>query len=338
MILKSNPRIEASIADHFRQTGTAWSMGSFGAIAEFHHVAGDPAPRLLDGGIVTARGGLRLTDMEAIRPVAWEALSPHPHRWQQGVSLCVEAEQAAMAQRKVLTEIGPDHDALRDLDRGAILFDMGLDQPQVDFCIRTADPDLIALLRAEAGRSVTDPDCRAMPAILAAHPHRVALTRIGRVEVFQKIGGPDTGGASPIGPHTHVLPQLLRARRTHSANTPIPQGLVPVAGLHPESPIMDSLGADRDFDRAAFDAFQHMLAAWGDPARHILKSEIWYMLAAGDPPDRIDPPTDRFGRAALRVALRQAERRDGASDLLLRWRAAFDRESDRSEDADTPGH
>lgn len=338
MISKSDPRIETSIADHFRRTSSAWSMGSFGAIAEFHHVAGDPVPRLLDGGIVTDRGGLRLTDMGAIRPVAWEALSPRPHRWQQGVSLCVEAAQAAMAQRKVLTEIGPDPAPLRQQDHGAILFDMGLDQPQVDFCIRTADPDLIALLRAEAGKPVTAPDCRAMPAILAAHPHRVALTRIGRVEVFQKIGGPDTGGVSPVGPHTHVLPQLLRARRTHSANTPIPEGLVPVAGLHPESPIMDSLGADRDFDRAAFDAFQHMLAAWGDPARHNLKAEIWYMLAAGDPPDRIDPPADRFGRVALRVALRQAERRDGASDLLLRWRAAFDRESDRSEDADMPGH
>lgn len=338
MISKSDPRIETSIADHFRRTSSAWSMGSFGAIAEFHHVAGDPVPRLLDGGIVTDRGGLRLTDMGAIRPVAWETLSPRPHRWQQGVSLCVEAAQAAMAQRKVLTEIGPDPTPLRQQDRGAILFDMGLDQPQVDFCIRTADPDLIALLRAEAGKPVTAPDCRAMPAILAAHPHRVALTRIGRVEVFQKIGGPDTGGVSPVGPHTHVLPQLLRARRTHSANTPIPEGLVPVAGLHPESPIMDSLGADRDFDRAAFDAFQHMLAAWGDPARHNLKAEIWYMLAAGDPPDRIDPPADRFGRVALRVALRQAERRDGASDLLLRWRAAFDRDPSRTEDADMPGH
>lgn len=207
MILKSDPRIETSIADHVRQTGTAWSMGSFGAIAEFHHVAGDPAPRLLDGGIVTDRGGLRLTDMDAIRPVAWEALSPRPHRWQQGVSLCVEAAQAAMAQRKVLTEIGPDPDSLRQQDCGAILFDMGLDQPQVDFCIRTADPDLIALLRAEAGKPVTDHDSRAMPAILKTHPHRVALTRIGRVEVFQKIGGPDTGGVSPVGPHTHVLPQ-----------------------------------------------------------------------------------------------------------------------------------
>ncbi len=84
-----------------------------------------------------------------------------------------------------------------------------------------------------------DPDNLVMAAILAAHPHRVALSRIGRVEVWQKIGGPDTGGVSLVGPHTHVLQKLLRARRRHLANMPIPGGLVPVVGFHPASPIMD---------------------------------------------------------------------------------------------------
>lgn len=331
--------LAATLIAALNQTGTGWSMGSFGAIAEFHHVAGDPPP-VLPGGcaVVTGRGGLRIEDIAAIRPVAWEALSPRPHRWQQGVSLCVGADRAPMAQRGVLTEIGPDEAALRPEDRDAVLFDMGLGQLQVDFCIRTGDADLIALLRAEAGKSVMDPDCRAMPAILRAHPHRVALTRIGRVEVFQKIGGPETGGVSPIGPHTHVLPQLLRARRTHSANTPIPDGLVPVAGLHPESPVMDTLGTDRDFDRASFDAFQAMLAAWGDPARNAVKERVRAALAAGKEPEAMPMPEDRFGRVALRVALRQAERCDGASPLLSRWRAAFDRETAAAEDADAPGH
>lgn len=320
------------------QPETGWSMGSFGAIAEFHHVAGDPAPELLPGcGAATARGGVRLENIEAIRPVAWEALSPRPHRWQQGVSLCLARDAAPMARRETLTEIGPDEGALREADRGAVLFDMGLAQPQVDFCIRTDDSELIALLRAEAGKSVTSPDCSAMPAILAAHPHRVALTRIGRVEVFQKIGGPDTGGVSPMGPHTHVLPKLLRARRTHSANTPIPEGLVPVAGLHPPSPVMDPMGADRDFDLKDFDAFQKLLGEYGDPDHGDLKTKIWNALAAGAGPDTITPPDGRHARVALRVALRQAERRDGPSELLSRWRSAFDRDADAG-DEDAPGH
>lgn len=315
--------------------GCGWSMGSFGAIAEFHHVAGDPPSRPQGLALVSDRGGLRLDDLSRVTPIAWEALSPRPHRWQQGVALCLPEGATGTARRAVLTELGPDTQALRPEDRGAILFDMGLDQPQVDFCIRTADPGLISALRRECGRSVFD--SHAMAAILPAHPHRVALSGIGRIEVFQKIGGPDTGGVSPTGPHTHVLPQLLRARRSHSANLAIPAGLVPVAGVHPASPVMDSLGADRDFDAPAFDRFQALLAEWGDAGRQALKSRVWAALAAGDAPDSLAVPDDRHARAALRVALRQAERRDGASAGLAAWRAAFDRDAGQPE-ADAPGH
>lgn len=318
-----------------------WSMGSFGAIAEFHHVAGDPAPDLLPGcAVVTARGGLRLEVLDRVIPVAWEALSPRPDRWQQGVALCLPAVAAAMQSRAALTEIGPDTGALRAENREAILFDMGLDQPQVDFCIRIADPDLLALLRRHAGRSVMEHDNPVMAAILKAHPNRVALTRIGRIEVFQKIGGPDTGGVSPAGPHTHVLPKLLRARRSHSANTPIPEGLVPVAGLHPASAVMDPMGADKPFSEPRFAEFQRLLAAWGDPRTNAIKAEVAAALASGVAPEAFAAPADRFGRVALRVAVRQAERRLGASDLIVRWRAAFDREAEPAIEADTdaPGH
>ncbi|CAM3240652.1 hypothetical protein SAMN04488021_13427 [Paracoccus aminovorans] len=328
--------LENRLRDAMRNPGTGWSMGSFGAIAEFHHVAGDPAATPLPGcGIVTARGGIRLENIAAIRPVAWEGLSPRPHRWQQGVALCLPEGETGTARRSVLTELGPDTGALRDQDREAVLFDLGLDQPQVDFCVRTSDPALIAALRAECGRGVFE--SHAMAAILPAHPHRVALTGIGRVEVFQKIGGPDTGGVSPPGPHTHVLPKLLRSRRTHSANTPIPPGLVPVAGLHPESPVMDTMGADRDFDAAAFADFQRMLAEWGDGGRNALKARVWAALAEGVAPGDFPPPDDRHARTALRVALRQAERRDGPSPALAAWRAAFDRDT-AEPDEDAPGH
>lgn len=324
------------LAALMRDPACGWSMGSFGAIAEFHHVAGDPPPQLpAPGTVVTDRGGLRLDDLSAVIPVAWEGLSPRPHRWQQGVALCLPEAATGTARRSVLTELGPDSAALRETDREAILFDMGLDQPQVDFCIRTADPDLIAALRRDCGQPIFA--SHAMAAILPAHPHRVALTGIGRIEVFQKIGGPDTGGVSPPGPHTHVLAQLLRSKRSHSANLPIPAGLVPVAGLHPESPVMDPMGADRDFDAGAFDRFQAMLADWGDAARLRLKAQVWAALAAGEGPEGFSVPDDRHARAALRIALRQAARRGDHAAGLDGWRAAFDREAAAS-DADAPGH
>ncbi|AGT11460.1 DUF6925 family protein [Paracoccus aminophilus] len=332
------PTLDQHLKAALPDPDAGWSMGSFGAIAEFHHVAGDPAPALLAGcAAVSARGGVRLEELDRVTPIAWEALSPRPDRWQQGVALCLPAPEAAMTQRAVLTELGPDHDALRAQDRAGVLFDMGLDQPQVDFCIRTADPELLALLRAHVGRPVMAPGNPAMAAILKAHPHRVAQSRIGRVEVYQKIGGPDTGGTSPTGPHTHVLPKLLRARRSHSANMPIPEGLVPVAGFHPPSPIMGTLAEDRAFDPEIFAAFQAFLSAWGDPVNLAIKQRLWAALAGGAEPGDLAPPEDRAGRVAFRVALRQAGRREGENARLARWRAAYDRELDHA-DEDAPGH
>ena len=61
--------------------------------------------------------------------------------------------------------------------------------------------------------------------ILAANPHRVFISRLGRIEVYQPI--PPPSGKSPEGPHTHVLPRLLKSGRTHPATEPVPEGWFP---------------------------------------------------------------------------------------------------------------
>ena len=330
------PDLDTIVARGLTDPETGWNMGSFGAIAEFHHV-GDEAPPLITtpGVQVTARGGVRIARLSGVRPLAYELLSPRPHRWSQTVALCLPEAEAMMHRRKVLTDLGPDDGALRDADRGAVLFDMGLDQPQVDFCIRTADPDLLAVLIANTGRSLFDHDNPAMMAILKAHPHRVALTRIGRVEVYQKIGGPDTGGVSPEGPHTHVLPKLLRAGRTHSANAPIPAGLVPCANFHPSNPVIGRMGEDRELDRAAFNSFQTLLNAWGPDDYRDAKAAVWKALSAGRGPDGHTAPASRVARTGLRNGLRQWRRLHGDSALLSTWTQAFDAVAEDDPDAET---
>jgi len=185
----------------------------------------------------------------------------------------------------------------------------------------------------------------AMGAILKAHPHRVAITRAGRAEVFQKIGGPDTGGVSPAGPHTHVLPKLMASGRTHTANTPIPEGMVPVASLHPGNPVIGALGEDRPFDPDLHERFQALLAVHGLPPLVAVKRAAVAALARGLEASTFAEPGGRHERAALRIALRQqvrlAEAR-GDTDLARRvadWRAVFDN-SRSAEDADdeAPGH
>lgn len=331
-------QLETVLRDGMTDPDAGWNMGSLGAIAEFHHVAGDsepaPAAELIQ---FSDRGAIRIETLDNVRPVAYETLSPKSHRWTQAVSLCLPEDVAKMSQRNVLTELGADTGAIRAEDRDAFLFDMGLGQPQVDFCIRTSDPALLQVLRVGEGQSLFDSGNPAMSAILSAHPHRVALTRLGRVEVYQMIGGPDTGGVSPEGPHTHVLPRLLRSHRTHSANTPIPEGWVPCCGFHPKSPVMGRLGEDKDFDAPAFEAFQALLSAWGNEDYAEQKRLVWSALDEGRDPETWARPETRVARAGLRNAIRQWRRQHGDSSLVTAWAVAFDN-GEGDADPENPGH
>lgn len=341
-------RLQDLLGQHLANWQSGWSMGTFGAIAEFHQDLGeipvidDPA-RLTRA---TRRGGVRIepTALANIVPVAYETLSPKRHRWSQALALCLPEHLARRPARQVLTEIGPDDNAIRGIDRTGILFDMGLSLPQCDFCVRTSDPKLLGVLRANLGLSVMDPANHAMAAILSAHPHRVALTNIGRVEVYQKIGGPDTGGVSPAGPHTHVLPKLLKGGRTHSANTPIPVGLLPVGSLHPGNPVSDEMGQDRPFDQRLHSAFQSLLKDFGIAEAVAVKSLVEEVLRNGKEPDETELPATRLSRTSVRMALRQQEHvalSSAQAELLAligRWRNALEGTDDSGEEDDAPGH
>lgn len=331
-------QLETVLRNGLNDPDAGWNMGSLGAIAEFHHVAGDPVTpeaKTLQQG--TSRGAIRIDTLEGVKPVAYETLSAKSHRWLQAVALCLPEEDARMNQRTVLTELGPDTAAIRAEDRDGVLFDMGLGQQQLDFCIRTSDPALLKLLRAQDRRSLMEQGNPAMGAILSAHPHRVALTRLGRVEVYQMIGGPDTDGKSPEGPHTHVLPQLMRVKRTHAASTPIPKGWVPCCGFHPKSPVMGRLGEDKSFDEAAFDAFQILLSEWGPEDYVTQKRDVWSALTEAVRPEGWDRPDSLTKRSGLRNAIRQWRRQKGDSDLVSAWAYKFDH-GDEGTEPENPGH
>lgn len=339
--------LEHLLRGHLADWRTGWSMGTFGAIAEFHHDDGEVA--VIDDSYAlaraTKRGGIRLERkrLDAIVPVAHETLSPRRHRWSHGVSLCLPEVDARRAARSVLTEIGPDDHSIRGIDRTGILFDMGLSLPQCDFCIRTSEPRLLSALRANLGRSVLDPDNPVMGTILAMHPHRVALTNIGRVEVYQMIGGPDTGGVSPAGPHTHVLPKLLRGGRTHSANTPIPEGLLPLGAMHPGNPVIGPMGEDLPFDKTLHEVFQALLGKFGVAEVVAEKARVVEAIGRGERPEDFIAPRDRFARSAVRLAIRQQARlADHLADTAMAariaaWQRVHDQGAEAEED-DAPGH
>jgi hypothetical protein len=325
--------LTAQIAD----AETNWSLGTFGAIAEFTRDPGEPVAFTRSAtslSAVTPRGGLRLERVADMRLVASETATGKS--WNHRIALCLPEARCAMSRRAVLTELGPDAEALREQDRGAILFDLGLDALQADFCIRVPDTDVAAQLRTHAGRAVFEPGNPAMSLILASSPHRVFVSRLGRIEVLQSIPSPD--GTSPESPHTHVLPKLLRLQRTHAATEPIPDGFVPCAHLYPAHPAKDAFGHRRPFDPARHDAFQKMLRMFGNPELVVVKEKVAAAIAAGQGPSAVVLADNRFSRINVRVALRQLRMSHEASPSLTAWVAAHEQAGQIATNEDPHGH
>ena len=210
----------------------------------------------------------------------------------------------------------------------------GLGALQADFCVRIGDRSLAARLREHTGRAVFEAGNPVMGMILAANPHRVFISRLGRIEVYQPI--PPPSGRSPEGPHTHVLPKLLRSGRTHPATEPIPEGLVPCAHLYPAHPARDALGEARPFEAKHHHAFQQMLAACGDPLALRIKRRVIDAVLAGEPP--VEIAGDRHGRTSIRIALRQLKAKGHASSTLGVWLANFDSASSEEGDDEAALH
>jgi hypothetical protein len=314
---------------------TQWSLGTFGAIAEFSRDRDEPV-RLGQSdhavSAITSRGGISIKPHPASRPFASEGITRTG--WNQRVALCLPENDCAMNRRTALTEIGPDHNAPRKEDRESILFDLGLGALQADFCVRIGDRSLAARLREHTGRAVFEAGNPAMGMILAANPHRVFISRLGRIEVYQPI--PPPSGRSPEGPHTHVLPKLLKSRRTHPATEPVPEGLVPCAHLYPAHPARDALGEARPFEAMHHHAFQQMMAACGDPLALKIKQRVIDAVLGGEPPTLV--ADDRHGRTSIRIALRQMKAEGHASPTLSTWLASFDQAGSEEGDEEAAIH
>jgi len=324
--------IEDFLFQQLNDSKSHWSIGTFGAIAEFSRVGEEDIVinRQREAiSAVTKRGGISIMMRGGFRPFASESVAWQG--WSHRLSLCLSSAEAAMNGRSVLTELSADVNALRVEDRGDVLFDLGLAAPHVDFCIRVKDARLGDQLRKYVGKRLYEAGNPALSAILESSPHRVFISRLGRIEVFQTI--PGHGQKSPEGPHTHVLPQLLKQLRTHSATEPVPDGLIPCAHVYPWHPADVSLGKTPLFDTAQHSYFQAVLKSFGDERAISIKDRvIGSVMAERGPPTKCFAQS-RFDRASIRIALRQMKAANYQSKTLGKWLAAYDRLYDAEVDA-----
>ncbi len=309
-----------------------WSIGTFGAIGEFARDDDEPAYLAREGDarrIVTTRGGMRIAPVPGLQAIAYDTLASDGETWGQSVAFCLPVP--SRLEQAGVQDLGADGEALKAEDRDARLFDLGVGRGHVRFCVRTRDDGLIAALQALAGRDPFGPDgAEAMREVLRAQPNRIMLSPVGRVEVYSPI--PLRGGASPEGPHTHLLPRMLASGRTHAANAPIPDGMQPVLYLHPRSPWRDGLGQRVPFDAELDAHFNALLAQFGLPQDLAVREQVEQAVASGVDPAGFAWPETRRGRAEARIALRRIARSDG--QRVAPWRQRYDRlpESEAAED------
>ncbi|MEQ8829053.1 MAG: hypothetical protein RLW87_04535 [Alphaproteobacteria bacterium] len=312
---------------YLRDSDTSWTVAVFGAIAEYHTVPGEPQEVRLsaDGGTIIGSGGaLRVALSGPVRLAPYEFLTKRRDFWLHGVNLCLPDDVADIGcGRPGLAELGPDEEAIRQDDRPATLFDLGLGRPTLQAMIRTADPALIKALRGQVGRNLLGAEgAETYRLILAGQPHRVFQSRLGRVEVYNPIPAPD--GRTAPGPHTHILPDLLASGRTHSANVPVPPGHVPVLHFCPPNPILQREGeAAPTLDRGRMAAFDALLDRFGEAELEAAKRLARDGVRAGSPP----PDTiglSRRERTAIRVALRKLAACSPGDAAVARWQAAFE--------------
>jgi hypothetical protein len=294
------------------------AVGTFGAIAEFLRPDGATREHEHAGRthiVRTDGGAARITVTDDVLTRAWRRPTGAGTGWSHAVALCLPAERAAGPARAALTELGPDDGALLDAPDGAVLVDLGLGVAHLEACVRTADADLLARLRAAAGRPL---DAELASALVEAGPTRVFRTALARVEVATPI--PPPTGQSPAGPHTHLLPALLAHRRPHAATDPVPDGHVAVATLFPPHPTHDALGREHPVDDDADAAFAAVLEVAGEADEVAWGRHVHDRVGAGAPAEA--PPADlsRAGRRGWETALRRRRVLDGPSATLAAWR------------------
>src|SRR2546423_7005606 len=95
--------ISALLADQMMDGETQWSMGPFGAIAEFARVSGEPVSFVRVATSVSAttpRGGVRIDLLPEMRLVAFETTTKES--WNHRVALCLPEDRCTMNRRATL--------------------------------------------------------------------------------------------------------------------------------------------------------------------------------------------------------------------------------------------
>ena len=257
-----NSELRDILKSHLSSPAHSWSIGIPGAIGEFMYDENEAAEISESEECIsalTSRGAIQIRFHPELTCFAHEELSSCTKSWSQNLSFCLDKKHAELGINHEVSCLGEDVDALDANARSSLLFDLGVGSPWVRFCVRSAEGELLDALHASCGHSVFDQAKPAGAAVLEYSPTRVVISALGRVEVETPI--PKTATEVDFGPHTHLLPYLLKAKKTGAAGIPV--SYVECLALYPEHPAHDKYGESCQFSASSFQHFQSLLEKFG---------------------------------------------------------------------------
>ncbi|WP_421904544.1 DUF1289 domain-containing protein [Mameliella sp.] len=216
-------------ARRIAEEGARLVAGIWGASGELSRLPGIECAAQIGDGVLTLQLDNAALRLEAARYLtAFEIDRPEAPTL---IALAVPIGRALRDLARSLTALGPDEDAVLPRDAGGTRFDLGLGSRAARFTVR-CDKALAARLAHCQGTAWPDHLSRSGLALRDAAPVRVIETPCLRLEIDAEIPPPD--GASPEGPHTHLLPDHVAQRLETPPTVPLPAGYVATALIYPK--------------------------------------------------------------------------------------------------------
>lgn len=212
----------------FVETESTFVVGVYGAVGEVAREAGEAYSKDRDGmsvTLATPRSAIRIDAAPYLTAFEVARVDRAPL-----IALAVPEGRAPARGPNVLTDLGPDEDALLPRDVGGHRIDVGLGRSAARFTMR-CDASLAQTIAPHLGTPWPNHLTQVGAPVLAASPVRVIEAPCVRAEVDAII--PPPGGKSPPGPHTHLLPDHIAQGFDTPPTIPLPGGYVLSALIYP---------------------------------------------------------------------------------------------------------
>lgn len=273
----------------------SWAIVRDGAVAEFS-IADDIPKFAFKNNILkvdTAKAQLKLSLDKDLEAVVAESAYHQSTPWIQNIHLCLPYQEAKMETKNVLSRLG-------NCDGDSTIWDLGLGYDTFQACIIVNDKDLEHILEDNEGKVLIDSP-ELFDTIIHYSPARLFRTKFAEILVRQKI---PTDGKTVNGPHTHLLPHIIKNRMRFP--TPVPEHLCTMIQLDPFGSIIDANGKFQEWLGPKKDPFQLLLEKYGNKEylelKHRIKEKVLSSLVNGDK-QIVDAYADPSMQDVLRVLL-----------------------------------